>query len=59
MEVIVDAVKRVTHPMLRFTSLEAAQCTLAGIELMHMRKTRQLVIEKGNRAQRPLNSAMP
>ena len=29
-------VKRVTHPKLGFTSFDAAQCTLAGIELMHM-----------------------
>jgi putative transposase len=30
------AVKRLTRPMLGFKSVEAAQCTLAGIELMHM-----------------------
>jgi transposase-like protein len=30
------AVKRVTRPMLGFKSVEAAQCTLAGIELMSM-----------------------
>jgi putative transposase len=30
------AVKWVTHLMLGFKSVEAAQCTLAGIELMHM-----------------------
>jgi putative transposase len=30
------AVKRVTRPMLGVTSFDAAQCTLAGIELMHM-----------------------
>jgi putative transposase len=30
------AVKRVTRPMLGFKSFEAAQSTLAGIELMHM-----------------------
>jgi len=30
------AVKRLTRPMLGFTSVEAAQSTLTGIELMHM-----------------------
>ena len=30
------AVKRITHPMWGFKSVEAARCTLAGIELMHM-----------------------
>ena len=30
------AVKRVTRPMLGFKSFDAAQCTLTGIELMHM-----------------------
>jgi putative transposase len=39
------AVKRVTRPMLGFKSLDAAQCTLAGVELMHMIKKRQLVVE--------------
>ena len=34
--------KRVTRPMLGFTSFEAAQSTLTGIELMHMIKKRQL-----------------
>ena len=42
------AVKRVTRPMLGFKSSEAAQGTLVGIELMHMIKKRQLVIEEGN-----------
>ena len=42
------AVKRVTRPMLGFKSFEAAQGTLAGIELMHMIKKRQLVVEEGN-----------
>jgi len=32
------AVKRVTRPMRGFKSFEAAQCTLAGVELMHMIK---------------------
>jgi len=39
------AVKRVTRPMLGFKSFDAAQCTLAGVELMHMLKKRQMVIE--------------
>jgi len=41
------AVKRVTRPMLGFASFEAAQRTLAGIELMHMLKKGQLVAEAG------------
>jgi putative transposase len=41
------AIKRVTRPMLSFKSLEAAQHTLTGIELMHMLKKRQLVMEEG------------
>jgi len=35
-------VKRVTRPMLGFKSFDAAQSTLAGIELMHMLKKQQL-----------------
>jgi len=42
------AVKRVTRPMLGFKSFEAAQGTLVGIELMHMIKKRQLVVEEGD-----------
>jgi putative transposase len=42
------AVKRVTRPMLGFKSFGAAQDTLAGIELMHMIKKRQLVVEEGD-----------
>ena len=41
-------VKRVTRPMLGFKSFEAAQDTLVGIELMHMLKKRQLVVEEGD-----------
>jgi transposase-like protein len=37
------AVKRMTRPMLGFKSLEAAQSTLIGIELMHMIKKRQWI----------------
>jgi transposase-like protein len=40
-------VKRVTRPMLGFQSFEAAQDTLVGIELMHMIKKRQMVVEAG------------
>jgi putative transposase len=42
------AVKRVTRPMLGFKAFEAAQATLAGIELMHMLKKRQLMVEAGD-----------
>src|SRR6266436_8676833 len=41
------AVKRVTRPMLGFKAFDAAQSTLIGIELMHMIKKRQLVVEEG------------
>jgi putative transposase len=36
------SVKRVTRPMLGCKSFEAAQETLAGIELMHMLKKKQM-----------------
>jgi putative transposase len=42
------AVKRVTRPMLGFKSFDAAQRTLAGIELMHMIKKRQMVVKAGD-----------
>src|SRR5207244_1439014 len=41
-------VKRVTRPMLGFKAFDAAQDTLVGIELMHMIKKRQLVVEEGD-----------
>jgi transposase-like protein len=41
------AVKRVTRPMLGFKSFDAAHGTLVGIELMHMLKKGQLVVEEG------------
>jgi putative transposase len=41
------AVKRVTRPMLGFKSFDAAQWPLVGIELMHMLKKRQMVVEEG------------
>jgi len=37
---------RVTRPMLGFKSFAAAQDTLVGIELMHMIKKRQLMVEE-------------
>jgi putative transposase len=40
-------VKRVTRPMLGFKAFDAAQDTLVGIELMHMIKKRQMVVEAG------------
>jgi transposase-like protein len=42
------AVKRVTRPMLGFQSFDAAHDTLVGIELMHMIKKRQMVVEAGD-----------
>ena len=41
------SVKRVSRPMLGVKSCDAAQSTLAGIELMHMLKKGQLVGEDG------------
>jgi putative transposase len=37
----------VTRPMLGFKSFEAAQDTMVWIELMHMIKKRQMVVEAG------------
>jgi putative transposase len=42
------AVKRITRPMLGFTSFAAAHATRVGIERMPMRKKRQLVAEEGS-----------
>jgi putative transposase len=42
------AVKRVTRPTLGFKSFDAAQVTLAGIELMHMLKKQQMMGEVGD-----------
>jgi transposase-like protein len=42
------AVKRVTRPMLGFKSFDAAQATLAGIELMHRLKKQQRMVEAGD-----------
>jgi len=41
------AVKRVTRLMLGFKSFDAAQSTLAGVELMHMLKKKQMAIQDG------------
>src|SRR5262249_50924710 len=41
------AVKRIIRSMLGFKSFTAAQDTLVGIELMHMIKKRQMVVEAG------------
>src|SRR2546429_342714 len=41
-------VKRITCPMLGFKAFDAAHATLVGIELMHLIKQRQLVVEEGN-----------
>ena len=41
------AVKRVTRPMLGFKAFAAAQGTLVGIELRHMLKQEQRVVEDG------------
>jgi len=41
-------VKRITRPMLGFKAFDAAQSTLTGIELMHMIKKLQLVVQEGN-----------
>jgi|Tabmets5t2r1_1033131.scaffolds.fasta_scaffold71444_1 putative transposase len=41
------AVKRITRPMLGFKAFDAAQGTLAGVELMHMLKKKQMVLGAG------------
>jgi hypothetical protein len=41
-------VKRVTRPMLGFKLFDAAQGALAGIELMHMIKKKQMMVEAGD-----------
>jgi len=41
-------VKRVTRPMLGFKSFAAAQDTLVEIELRHMLKKKQMVVEAGD-----------
>jgi transposase-like protein len=43
-----QAVKRVTCPMLGVTSFDAVQVTLAGIELMHLLKKQQMMVEAGD-----------
>lgn len=39
------AVKSVTKPMLNFKSFQSAKCALAGVELMHMIRKGQLMLE--------------
>jgi putative transposase len=41
------AVKRLTRPMLGCKPFEAAQSTLGGVELMHMLKKTQMLVEDG------------
>ena len=41
------AVKRVTRPMLNFKSFRSAKNVLAGIELMHMIRKGQLLLQGG------------
>ena len=47
------AVKRVTRPMLGFKSLETAHATLIGIELMHLIKKGQVVVEEAREVLTP------
>ena len=42
------AIKRVTRPMLNFKSFRSAKSVLAGIELMHMIRKGQLMMEGCN-----------
>src|SRR5262245_18973362 len=42
------AIKRVTRPMLGFKAFNAAQATLAGVELMHMIKKLQMMVGAGD-----------
>ena len=46
-------VKRVTRPMVGFKSFAATQCTLAGVELMHMLKKRRMAVEEGDEGLTP------
>jgi len=39
------AVKRVTKPMLNFKSFQSAKCVLAGIELMHLFRKGQFMMQ--------------
>jgi putative transposase len=41
------SVKRITQPMLGFKSFSAARAILAGIELMHMIRKGQMIVEEG------------
>jgi putative transposase len=52
-------VKRLTRPMLGFKSFEAAQCTLAGVELMHRLTKAQRVTEEGAEGLTPAAPCCP
>src|SRR5665647_2579010 len=43
------SVKRITQPMLGFKSFSAARAILAGIELMHMIRKGQMIVEEGTK----------
>ena len=47
------AVKRAVRPILGFKSMETAQRTLAGIEVMHMIKKGQMATQEGPQGQTP------
>ena len=49
-------VKRITRPLLGFKSFDAAQSTLVGIELMHMRRKQQLEDRSSRASPRPNSS---
>jgi putative transposase len=46
-------VTRVTRPMLGFKSFDAAQCALAGVELMHMLKKGQRDVQESEESLTP------
>jgi hypothetical protein len=50
--------KRVTRPRLGFKSFDVAQCTIAGVELMHMIKKGQMAGEEGEEDLTPAAPAL-
>jgi putative transposase len=46
-------VKRIIRPRLGFKAVEAARSTLAGVELMHLLKQRQLVVQERDKGRTP------
>ena len=44
-------IKRITNSMLGFKSFDSATITLAGIEMVHMLRKRQMAMQQGNSAQ--------